>query len=55
MISAQNSKIIEMEDIALKECNDQEFIPLEFRERHRKLMSKGQDDFGAVNRTNLSR
>ena len=44
MISAQNSK-----------CNDQEFIPLEFRERHRKLMSKGQDDFGAVNRTNLSR
>ena len=27
-------------DIALKECNDQEFIPIEYKERHRELMRK---------------
>ena len=55
MISAQNAKITEMEDIALKECNDQEFIPTSFKERHRKLMSGSMEEFGEVNRANLSR
>jgi len=55
MISAQNAKITEMEDIALKECNDQEFIPKSFKERHRKLMSGDMEEFGEVNRANLSR
>jgi len=40
MLSNQNDKIREMEDIALKECNDQEFIPKEYKERHRELMNK---------------
>lgn len=40
MLSNQNEKIKEMEDIALKECNDQEFIPIEYKERHRELMRK---------------
>lgn len=39
MLSNQNYKIKEMEDIALKECNDQEFIPKEYRERHKELMT----------------
>lgn len=55
MISAQNEKIVEMEDIALKECNDQEFIPSDFKERHKKLMSNGMDNFGAVDRVNNRR
>ena len=55
MISMQNNKITEMEDIALKECNDQEFIPEEFKARHRKLMSSGMEEFGSVNRENISR
>ena len=37
MLSAQNDKIKEMEDIALKECNDQEFIPESYKERHKQL------------------
>lgn len=40
MLSNQNDKIREMEDIALKECNDQEFIPKAYKERHRELMSR---------------
>lgn len=40
MLSNQNDKIREMEDIALKECNDQEFIPKAYKERHRELMNK---------------
>lgn len=55
MISTQNAKITEMEDIALKECNDQEFIPKSFKDRHRKLMSGDMEEFGEVNRANLSR
>ena len=39
MLSAQNERIKEMEDIALKECNDQEFIPKIYRERHKKIFS----------------
>lgn len=39
MLSNQNDKIKEMEDIALKECNDQEFIPLAYRERQKELMT----------------
>lgn len=54
MLSAQNKKITEMEDIALKECNDQEFIPKEYRERHKKLMSSDVD-FGAVDRVSNTR
>ena len=37
MLSTQNDKIKEMEDIALKECNDQEFIPESYKERHKQL------------------
>ena len=55
MISTQNAKITEMEDIALKECNDQEFIPQSFKERHKKLMSSGFDSFGEVDRANSRR
>lgn len=54
MMSTQNSKITEMEDIALKECNDQEFIPIEYRERHKKLMSNNVD-FGEVDRATNTR
>ena len=43
MLSNQNTKIREMEDIALKECNDQEFIPLKYKDRHRGLL--GKDSF----------
>lgn len=38
MLSNQNEKIKEMEDIALRECNDQEFIPEEYKARHRDLL-----------------
>ncbi len=41
MLSNQNEKIHEMEDIALKECNDQEFIPVEYRQRHKELLLSG--------------
>lgn len=37
MIHASNSKIKEMEDIALLECNDLEFIPQKYRERRTSL------------------
>ncbi|MCM1047159.1 MAG: ATP-binding protein [Clostridiales bacterium] len=40
MLSNQNEKIHEMEDIALKECNDQEFIPDAYKARHRDLLSR---------------
>ena len=40
MLSNQNDKIREMEDIALKECNDQEFIPQAYKERHQSLVNK---------------
>lgn len=40
MLSNQNVKIREMEDIALRECNDQEFIPENYKERHRALLGK---------------
>ena len=39
MLSNQNEKIREMEDIALKECNDQEFIPEKYKERQKKLLT----------------
>lgn len=55
MLSAQNSKITEMEDIALKECNDQEFIPEEYKSRHRQLMSDNTGQFGEVDRMNNGR
>ena len=52
MLSNQNEKIREMEDIALKECNDQEFIPEIYRERHRDLLLKNSTNtsFGSVDR-----
>lgn len=40
MLSNQNEKIREMEDIALKECNDQEFIPVAYRARQKELLAK---------------
>lgn len=55
MLSAQNFKITEMEDIALKECNDQEFIPEEYKSRHRQLMSDATGQYGEVNRMNTGR
>lgn len=57
MLSNQNNKIREMEDYALRECNDQEFIPQEYRERHRALM-KGNvatSDYSAIDRGNNRR
>ena len=52
MLSNQNEKIREMEDIALKECNDQEFIPEIYRERHRELLLKNSTNtsFGSIDR-----
>ena len=51
MLSNQNEKIREMEDIALKECNDQEFIPAAYQDRHRELMSKkSYSNYGMINR-----
>ena len=41
MLSNQNKKIREMEDIALMECNDMEFIPVAYKERHKALMEEG--------------
>lgn len=38
MISAQNANIKQMEDLALVECSDAEFIPDEKKEHHKKLM-----------------
>lgn len=56
MLSTQNNKINEMEDVALIECNDQEFIPDKYKERHRKLMrSDDNNEFGSVNRRYNSR
>lgn len=37
MTSAQNSRIKEMEDIALLECNDVEFLPVSYRKRKMEL------------------
>lgn len=39
MISTQNQNIKDMEDLALMECNDAEFIPEQLAGRHRKLLS----------------
>ena len=36
MLSTQNDKIKEMEDIALKECNDQSLF-LSYKEHHKQL------------------
>lgn len=38
MSSAQNERITEMENIALMECNDMEFLPTEYRIRRDKLI-----------------
>jgi SpoVK/Ycf46/Vps4 family AAA+-type ATPase len=40
MSSAQNERITEMENIALEECNDVEFLSPQQRERKRKLKNK---------------
>lgn len=53
ILSNQNEKVKEMEDIALKECNDQEFIPETYKERHKALMVS--NNFGELNRSNNSR
>lgn len=50
MLSNQNAKIREMEDIALKECNDQEFIPENYKERHRLLLGKRKMNMTDTNR-----
>ena len=50
MLSNQNTKIREMEDIALKECNDQEFIPENYKERHRALLGKCKMNITDTNR-----
>lgn len=52
MLSNQNDKIREMEDIALKECNDQEFIPEAYRERQKELLLKNETNtsFSRVDR-----
>lgn len=42
MLPASNSRIREMEDIALLECNDLEFLPTEYRER-KKALQKRED------------
>ena len=56
MLSNQNDKIREMEDIALKECNDQEFIPPEYRARQRELLARNNpnNSFNKVNRSDSS-
>ena len=56
MLSNQNDKIREMEDIALKECNDQEFIPPEYRARQRELLARNNpnNSFNKVNRSGPS-
>ena len=40
MISANNNKITEMENIALLECNDLEFVPVQYRNRRKELFSE---------------
>lgn len=57
MLSNQNEKIREMEDIALKECNDQEFIPAAYKERHRSLLANtnANNTFATVDRYGNSR
>ena len=50
MLSNQNTRIREMEDIALRECNDQEFIPENYKERHRALLGKVSIATGNLNR-----
>ena len=57
MISAQNSNIRQMEDLALVECNDGEFIPAHMKERHMKLMHVNPDQSeisGTIDRTRTS-
>jgi len=52
MLSNQNEKIREMEDIALRECNDQEFIPAAYQERHRELVTKkSYSSYGMIHRS----
>ena len=48
---------LKMEDIALKECNDQEFIPKEYRERHKELMTVNSvnSNFDKIDRGNNRR
>lgn len=43
MLPAQNSRIKEMEDIALLECNDLEFLPQKYRERQNELFKNKKD------------
>lgn len=43
MLSAQNNRIKEMEDIALIECNDLEFLPEKYRERRKELMRRNNN------------
>ena len=50
MLSNQNEKIREMEDIALRECNDQEFIPENYKDRHRALLGMVTNISGNLNR-----
>ena len=38
MASAQNERITEMENIALMECNDLEFLSEEYQMRRHKLL-----------------
>ena len=40
MCSAQNERITEMENIALLECNDVEFLAEKYRERKRLLEAR---------------
>jgi len=43
MLSTQNSRIKDMEDIALLECNDLEFLPDKYRERQKILLAQRKD------------
>ncbi len=57
MISAQNGNIRQMEDLALVECNDGEFIPEHMKERHMKLRHVTPDQSeisGTIDRTRTS-
>ena len=58
MISAQNANIKNMEDLALADCNDAEFIPEQKREYHKKLMHLNPEQneiSGVINRSNTDR
>lgn len=58
MISAQNENIKKMEDLALMDCNDAEFIPAEKREYHKKLMHLNPEQneiSGVIDRGNSER